>query len=337
MKNRLGSCVSARSLPALLFAGLLSLWSGAGTAPLHAQSESLDVKYVEIQSIKQRKEGKKHFLDVKAKTPKLPVDCKVQFILTWNYQRVQIHVVKVPSSKRIEESFEIKDYAPSPTHYVMRTQLLEPHEQPRKVKNEMAQDVKTFPPGAVPWAEHHDDKKFLIGTPEEIAEAVEKIQGWFKERWRALAGLDRKVSDAAKAVDAGEEYVNGKGEFEAKKWRDMMDKEVLTPIREYQEDFEAGLMGKKMEMLAYRMALADLREFSRAIALRTTQKSVKLYKAQGLEPAEEDLEPEGVSTNVRGFKRKRLPKSKDLLKMIARIKQGIGIVEEEEKDGEGAK
>ena len=336
MKKSVGPCSATKWLPILSIAAVMSIIAGQWSASLLAQSESLDVKYVEIISIQQRVDGKKHFLDVKAKAPNLPVDCKVQFILTWNYQRVQTHVVKVPTSKRIEESFLIKDYAPSPTHYVMRTQLEEPKDQPRKVRQEMEKDTKTFPAGAVPWAEHHEDKKFLMGTPEEIQAAVAQIQEWFKERYTALGGLDRKVSSAVKAVESGEKYVNGKGEFEEKKWRDMMDKEVLQPIREYQADFEEGLMGKKMDMLAYRMPLSDLRELSRAVALRTTQRSVTLYEEKGLDPVKDDLEPEGVSTVVRGFKRERLPKSSDLGKMVRKMNLAIGL-EQEPKEGEGSR
>ena len=298
---------------------VLLLLAGGSWSTLSAQSEAVDVTYVELTSVKQVHEGKSHFIEIKAKTPNLPVGCKVMVILSWNYQRIQSHVFTVPSNRRLEERFKIKNYAPSPQHYVIRTQLLEMKDQPRKVSREMERDPKTFPPGAEPWAEQHDEKKFLMGTPEEIEAELKRVRDWFNERWRAIAGLDRKVANAAKAVREGTEYVNGKGEFEDDKWRKMMDDDVLKPIREYQKEIEEGLTGGRADMVAYRSPLADLRELSRAVALRVTKKSIDLYKEKGLSPAAEDSEPEEIVTKVRGFRGKRVPRSADLEKIVKRI------------------
>ena len=318
---------------AILFAFAALIFVGS-TTPLSAQpSESRDMTYVELTSVKQVHEGDDHFIEIKAKVPHLPVGCKVVFILSWNYQRTQSNVFTVPANKRIEERIKIKHYAPSATPYIMQTELVKLKDQPRKVKRELEKDPKTFPPGAEPWSEHHDDKKFLMGTKEEIAAEIQRINEWFDVRWKAIAGLSLNVYKAAKGVEAGTDYVNGKGEFEEDKWRKMMDKDVLQPLRDYQKEIAEGLTGSRTDLIAYRPALADLRELTRAVALRVTKKSIEVYKSKGLPAAAEDEEPEELNTRPRGFRGKRIPKSKDLEKIVNRMKLKLAPPKSEKPEG----
>ncbi len=315
-----------RRFHGLFFACAIAFGSiGFTPSEANAQSESTDQTYVEIQSIKVREDGKKRVIALKAKTPALPVGCKVQFLLTWRYQEIESYLVTVPSNKRIDEEFVVRQYSPSPEHYVIHTRLLEPDKQPKKVEREITGNPNKFPPGAVPWAEFHNDHKFLLGTAEEIQAEQKRIQDWFKDRYIQFATLDKQVSDAASAVGEGAgEFVDKKGEFVEKKWRKWLDSDVLKPIREQQKEFDEGLLGKRGDLISYRMPLSDLRELSRAVAWRVTAKSIELYKEQGLEPAKEDVEPEEIKTTVRGFKR-RPPKGKDLQKMVSRINSALGI------------
>ncbi len=334
MKQRSQSRSPLRRFQGLFLTCVIALFSsGFASSEADAQSESTDQTYVVIQSIKVREDGKKRVIALRAKTPQLPVGCKVQFLLTWRYQEIESYLVTVPSNKRIEEEFVVRQYSPSPEPYVIHTRLLEPDKQPKKVAREITGDPKKFPPGAVPWAEFHNDHKFLLGTEAEIQAEQKRIQKWFKDRYVQFATLDKQVSDAATAVGEGAgEFVDKKGEFVEKKWRKWMDNDVLKPIREQQKDFEEGLLGKRGDLISYRMPLSDLRELSRAVAWRVTAKSIELYKELGLEPAKEDVEPEEIKTTVRGFKR-RPPKGKDLQKMVSRINAALGIGKKQASGG----
>ncbi len=312
---------------------LVSALIGWGS-PLSGQSESLDVKYVELQSVKVKPEGKTCEITVKAKAPRLPVGCKVEFVLMWRYQKIEVYVVEVPANKRIEQTFTVKKYTPSADHYVLSTQLLEPKNQPRSIGRQIDGDPETFPPGAVPWAEYHEEHKFLLGTEEEIAAEVLRIQTWFKERYTELAEMDVLVDNSADAAKEATEFADSKGEFEEKQWRKMLDGQVLDKIRSLQKEIGEGLLGKQADMVAYRRPLADLRELANAVAWRATVRSIELYKEKGLEPSKDDSEPKELEMTVRSFKRTP-PKSKDLGKIVQRINEALEIGKNKEAPKEG--
>lgn len=305
------------------------------SSPLSAQSEGTDIRYVEISSLKVRENDGKLVIEVKASAPKLPVGCKVEFLLTWRYQTIERYVVTVPANQRFDEEFKVDSYTPSPEKYVFRTQLIEPKDQPRAVRKAMEDDPETFPPGAVPWTEFQTEHEFTLGTEAEIRAERERIQTWFKEHYTNLAKLDGMVADAVKAVQAKTDYVDGKGEFQEKKWRKMMDDEVLAELKKLQDTIREGLKGQNAELLSYRRTLADLRELVNSVAFRVTDKSIELYKELGVDVSEADEKHEGVETTVRGYKRQP-PPAKHLGKLVDSIKTqlGIGKAPEEEKEGD---
>jgi len=311
---------SLRGLCAGVVAAILAI-SAAQT--LSAQSEGTDIRYIEFQSVKVREDGKKRIIELKAKTSVLPVGCKVEFLLTWRYQIVERFVVEVPADRRFSQDFPVKSYVPSPEPYAIHTQIVFPLEdQPKSVRQAIEADPKTFPPGAGPWAEYHEEHKFVLGSEAEIRAELDRVKTWFKERYTQLGRLDVLVDTNADAATAGTDFANSQGEFDAKKWRSMLDGEVLKPLKDLQKEIEEGLAGKQGDLIAYRRPLAELRELANAVAWRAVDRSMALYEAKGLEPAPEDAKPEGLATTVRGFKRSP-PKGSDLARLVKKIDEAI--------------
>jgi len=312
-----------RSIPVIALLGLLL----AG-APAEAQSENSRA-YVTIESVKVRADDDARFIDVQA-TVSLPPGCKLEFVLTRQSAAVQTNLVTVPENRKVRESFKIETPSPSAVPYTYLTRIAPLEDQPRAVRRAIEGDPKAYPPSIVPFQKYHFDKSFPSGTEAEIAAEVARVRKWFKSEYTALAKLDQAVSKARKEVEEGTDYVDRQGGLDAKKWRKMMDDEVLEPLRQAQKLYNEGLAGNRADLIAYRPALADLRTLSSAVALRATSRSIELYEEKGLSPAEEDKAPEAIVTKVPGFN-KRVPKGSDLQKIVNRINDKLGIGEK--KDG----
>ena len=255
----------------------------------------------------------------------------MEFVLTREFSELQVNMVTVPSNGKIRESFKIENYAPSEAEFIYMTRILPLDDQPRSVRKEIEGDPETYPPSIIPLQRYHYEQRFSSGTPEQIAAEKKRVRKWFVTEYEKLAKLDGAQREAIKLVEEAEEYVDSKGALDPKKWRKMMDKDILDVLRASQKLYGEGLAGTRADLLAYRFILVDLQTLSNAVALRVTDRSIQLYEAHGLTPVDEDKKPEGINTKVPGFS-KRIPKGEDLGRMVGRIRSKLGLDDDEKKE-----
>lgn len=288
-----------------------------------------DLRLVEFTSIEATKDEKsgRYSLIVQGKTPRIPAGTKIDLLLTWRSQLIQTFTMTVPGNKRFRERLAVKPLEPTADKYMFRT-VIDPKKQTKKVKTAIEKEKELFPPVAAPWTEFHFDHQFLLGTKEEIEASLKATREWFTSRYTEMATIDGKVRKGVKAVESATEYVNSKGEFDEKKWREFMDKKVIEKLVTYQEEIRKGF--NEPRFVAHRLALSYLLELSVAVGKRTTTESKKLYLSQGLTASTSDVKPEKLEIKVRSGR--RVPSSADLNDLVVKINKLIGLAPENEEN-----
>ena len=313
--------------------GLLLLLLVLAPTSLNAQGEGrgpdgTDLRLFEFTKIEATKDDKsgKYTLVIQAKTPEIPVGTKVDLLLTWRSQLIQTFTVTVPANKKLREELSLKKLEPTADKYMFRT-VIDPKKQGSKARKALEKKDKLFPAVAAPWTEFHFDHQFVIGTKEEIEAALQGVRDWFSVRYTEMATLDAKVRAGIKAIEAGSDYVNSKGDFEETKWRSFMDKDVIERLVEMQEEVRTGFTEPRFA--AHRLALSYLLELSVAVGKRSTNESKKMYQAQGLTASKKDTKPQKLDVSVRSGR--RIPRSSDLNQLVLKINKllGLGPAEEE--------
>lgn len=307
-----------------LFASDRALAQGEGRGP---DGEDLTLlEFTKILVTKNEENGR-YSITATASAPKIPVGTKVDLLLTWRSQLIQTFTITIPANRKVREELLVKKLEPSPDKYMFRS-VIDPKKQTSKVNKELEKDKVLFPPAAAPWTEFHFDHQFVIGSAEEIEASLKEIRAWFVERYKKMAKRDGEVRDGAKAVEAGTDYTRPSGEFDEKKWRDFMDKKVISELVDVQEEIRKNFQDPKF--LAHRLALSYLLELSVAVGKRTTNESKKLYTAQGLSPSPLDTKPQKLDVKVRSGR--RIPRGTDLNDLVQMVNKLIGITSEESEN-----
>ncbi|MDE0961163.1 MAG: hypothetical protein OSB09_10310 [Planctomycetota bacterium] len=283
-------------------------------------------EFTKIEAIKQGKSQNYNLL-IEAKTPKIPVGTKIDLLLTWRSQLIQTFTITVPANRRLREELKLKPLEPTADKYMFRT-VIDPKKQSSKVTKALEKEAELFPVVAAPWTEFHFDHQFIIGTAEEIEAALQQTREWFTVRYTEMATLDGQVRNGVLGVEAATDYVNSKGEFDEKKWRDFMDKKVIGRLVELQEEIRKGF--QEPRFVAHRLALSYLLELSVAVGKRSTTESKKLYIAQGLAASVSDTKPKKLEVKVRSGR--RIPRSSDLNDLVMKINKMIGLAPAEEEN-----
>ncbi len=284
------------------------------------------VEFTGIEATKDEKSGR-YSLTVQGKTPQIPAGTKIDLLLTWRSQLIQSFTMTVPGNKRFREKLSLIALEPTADKYMFRT-VIDPTKQTKKVMTALDKEKELFPPIAAPWTEFHFDHQFVLGTKEEIEASLKVTREWFTSRYTEMATIDGKVRKGVKAVESATEYVNSKGEFDEKKWREFMDKKVIERLVTFQEQIRKGFTEPRF--VAHRLALSYLLELSVAVGKRTTTESKKLYLAQGLTASASDLKPEKLEIKVRSGR--RVPSSADLNAIVVKINKLIGLAPENEEN-----
>ena len=189
----------------------------------------------------------------------------------------------------------------------------------KSVVRALEKDKEYFNPALHPWTTTHWKDDFSLATKEELAAELAWCQDFFKSRYEKLGKWDRKVKDASDAADKGEDYVDGET-LDTKKWRKLLDDEVIPGIVKIQEEINEGFKGNRLR--PYRRELSNLQEIANCVAYRVTRTSRSIYKSFDLTPVAADTKPEKLVTKTR----QRPPiRGKYLGKLIKQINTQLGI------------
>ncbi|MGE4631569.1 MAG: hypothetical protein AAEJ47_00885 [Planctomycetota bacterium] len=274
--------------------------------------------------VTKNEENGRYVITIIASAPKIPVGTKIDLLLTWRSQLVQTFTVTLPANRKLREELLVKKLEPSPDKYMFRS-VIDPKKQTAKVNKDLEREKTLFPAAAAPWTEFHFGHQFIIGTAEEIEASLKETRAWFIERYTKMAKRDAEVRDGVKSIEAGTAYTKANGEFDEKKWRDFMDKKVISELVEMQEEIRKNFQNPRF--LAHRLALSYLLELSVAVGKRSTNESKKLYAAKGLSPSPLDTKPEKLEVKVRSGR--RIPRGSDLNDLVQKINKLIGLAPEE--------
>lgn len=311
MAGRLGAAVLALSV--------LGLLAGARA---HAQPETM-VHVITLASVKADKQDGKWVITVVGAAPKVPVGTKVDFQITWRSQVLESFRETLDSPSQFTVTLKPKSGFATTDDLLLQTliSLKDPESgqsiQSKKVQDAIKADPVTFAPERAPWTDYHFDRTFRLTTAEDLEAELVEVRKFFEDRYLALAGLDRAVSDRVKAVQAGTEFMN-KDKFESKKWRKWFDDDVVKPIVDLQKELEKTQQNPKF--VPYRTPLYLLSELSNAIGKRVLAAQSDLYKEKGVELSAKEAEPEDLSTVVR---RKKVTK-RYLAGLVSQIQKALG-------------
>ena len=101
------------------------------------------------------------------------------------------------------------------------------------------------------------------------------------------------------------------GKFDGKSWQTYVEKECRDKIRKLQQEMQAA--SKSLDMIPQSRDLKYLSEIVNAVAKRSYDRSVSLYRELGLNPDVSDLSPKDINGTCRSTKLSSLQKTVERL------------------------
>lgn len=257
------------------------------------------------------------YIQVKARCPEVPEECKIDFVLTWKSRTIESYEV-TPDNGRVETEFKVGKVPRTRDDFYFRT-IIYPEKQSPAVKKAIEKLPVAFDPHLAPWTDHHSFQKFKLFQAEEFKESRAGIRKELEQKLETIRKLDEEVREAYDLALIGERFAAKDGTFDVTAWRAWLDGHVLEQLKKLRENIAEWQTESRY--LPYQRSLWALDRLTNRVASRVLEHSVELYEFYRLEPLRADVKP-------KAFERERvaLERGLDLHPEIVIFQEELGII-----------
>ncbi len=305
--NRL-RCVILSTLCVVSMAGFLS-----PTAALAQDDDGGPPKppptFIELTSVKVNKVKDDWQLRLVGKGTDLPAGTVVDFEIRWRTFILYDFKITLDGSRRIDERIKLEGLTGSISGCQLRSEIL-PASQSREVQAAMAKDPKKYPIETAPWKQSFWRQKFDIGTAADAEKAKQSARSFFLKRTKEVLALQRAFEKARTEALDGARFQKG-GKFDGQSWQRYAEEECREKIREMQKAIQES--SKTLDMIPQSRDVKYLIEIVNAVAKRSYDRSISLYRELGHNPDVADLSPKDIDVTCRSTKLSNLQKTVERL------------------------
>ena len=292
---------------------MLFIACGSFQGVLVAQDESGPPKppptYIELTSVKVVKVKDDWQLRVAGKGTDLPAGTVIDFQIRWRTFVVFDFKIELDGSRRIDEKIILKHLRGALSGCQLRSEIV-PASQSRDVQSAMSKNPKQYPIETAPWKQSFWRQKFDIGDAKALEKAKVVAREFFLVKTKKVLSLQRAF-EAAKTEAADGSRFQKSGKFDSKSWQKFCEADIREEIRKLQKDIKTS--SKSLDMIPQTRDLKYLSEIVNAVAKRSYDRSVSLYKDLGMNPEMADLSPKDIDITCRSTKLSNLQKTVERL------------------------
>jgi hypothetical protein len=265
--------------------------------------------FIELTSVKVSKVKDSWQLRVAGKGTDLPAGCVIDFQIRWRTFVIYDFKITLDGSRRIDEKIDLKGLTGAISGAQLRSEI-QPSSQSRKVQDAMAKDPKKYPIETAPWKQSFWRQKFDIGSAADVEKAKKTAQAFFLAKTKEVLGLQRAFEKArTEAIDGARFQKSGK--FDGASWQSYVERDCREKIRKLQKEIKDS--SKSLDMIPQSRDLKYLVEIVNAVAKRSYDRSISLYRELGLNPDVADMSPKDIDVNCRSTKLSSLQKTVERL------------------------
>ena len=265
--------------------------------------------FIELTSVKVNKIKDNWQLRVAGKATDLPAGCVIDFQIRWRTFVLYDFKITLDGSRRIDEKIDLKGLVGSISGAQLRSEV-QPSSQSRAVQDVMSKDKKKYPIEAAPWKQSFWRQKFDIGSATDIEKAKKNAQSFFLAKTKEVLNLQRAFEKARTEAIDGARFQKG-GKFDGPSWQSFVERDCREKIREMQKDIKES--SKSLDMIPQSRDLKYLVEIVNAVAKRSYDRSISMYREMGLNPDVADMSPKDIDVNCRSTKLSSLQKTVERL------------------------
>ncbi|MFN0058863.1 MAG: hypothetical protein ACKVX7_10445 [Planctomycetota bacterium] len=183
--------------------------------------------------------------------------------------------------------------------------------QPPEVKEFFDKNPVAFPKGSSPWKFSLHEPPINLGTPADIEKQTVEVRKFFEQQLKSLLQADQKLTTEGGKAASKQSFVKN-DKFDTESWQIWIEKEVREPIRKVQREISAAKKSARF-LSAERDLNKYLKDIGAAVARRSYQKSLDLYRSLGVAEDPRDQAPKDVDAVSKRFRDEDLKKLVDLL------------------------
>ena len=292
---------------------MLFIACGSFQGVLVAQDESGPPKppptYIELTSVKVVKVKDDWQLRVAGKGTDLPAGTVIDFQIRWRTFVVFDFKIELDGSRRIDEKIILKNLRGALSGCQLRSEIV-PASQSRDVQSAMSKNPKQYPIETAPWKQSFWRQKFDIGSATDIEKAKKNAQSFFLAKTKEVLNFQRAFEKARTEAIDGARFQKG-GKFDGASWQSFVERDCREKIRKMQKDIKES--SKSLDMIPQSRDMKYLVEIVNAVAKRSYDRSISLYRELGLNPDVADMSPKDIDVNCRSTKLSNLQKTVERL------------------------
>lgn len=265
--------------------------------------------FIELTSAKVLKVKGEWELRLAGKGTDLPAGTVIDFEIRYRTFVLYGFKITLDGSRRIDEKVPLKGLSGAISGAQLRSEI-KPTSQTRKVQEVMSKDPKKYPLETAPWKQSFWRQKFDIGSASDIENAKKSARSFFLTKTREVLALQRSFEKARTEALNGERFQKS-GKFDGASWQSYAERDCREKIRELQRDIRTT--SKSLDMIPQSRDLKYLVEIVNAVAKRSYDRSISLYRELDLNPEVADMSPKDIDVNCRSTNLSSLQKTVERL------------------------